>query len=107
METDKYILMITGMLIVTFLPRFLPLMLLGKKELPQKAISWLSYIPAAVLSALLAPSILMEEGGLYIALDNIALLAFFPTLLIAYKTKNIFLTVSGGMFFYLFLDIIL
>ena len=107
MEADKYIFMITGMLIVTFLPRFLPLMLLGKKELPQKVISWLSYIPAAVLSALLAPSILMQEGSLYLSLENTALLAFFPTLLTAYKTKNIFLTVSGGLVFYLFLEIIL
>ena len=107
MEADKYIFMITGMLIVTFLPRFLPLMLLGKKELPQKVISWLSYIPAAVLSALLAPSILMDGGRLYLSLDNIALLAFFPTLLPAYKTKNIFLTVSGGLIFYLLLEMIL
>jgi branched-subunit amino acid transport protein len=93
--------MISGMVIVTFIPRFLPLVLLGNKELPEKAVLWLSFIPAAVLAALLAPSILLKNGGLYLSLENTALIAFFPTLLVAYKTKNIFYTVSGGLIFYL------
>lgn len=93
--------MIAGMVLVTFIPRFLPLILLGNKELPEKAILWLSFIPAAVLAALLAPTILLKNGELYLSLENTALIAFFPTILVAYKTKNIFYTVSGGLIFYL------
>ena len=93
--------MISGMVIVTFIPRYLPLVLLGNKELPEKVVLWLSFIPAAVLAALLAPSILLKNGGLYLSLENTALIAFFPTLLVACKTKNIFYTVSGGLIFYL------
>lgn len=101
MEIIKFILMISGMVLVTFIPRALPLVLLGSKELPEKAVIWLSFIPAAVLSALLAPSILLQNGNLYLSLENTSLVAFFPTLLLAYKSKNIFYTVSGGLIFYL------
>ena len=101
METVNFILMISGMVIVTFIPRYLPLVLLGNKELPEKVVLWLSFIPAAVLAALLAPSILLKNGSLYLSPGNTALIAFFPTLLVAYKTKNIFYTVSGGLVFYL------
>ncbi len=106
MANDKYILLIVGMLIVTFLPRFLPLLFLDNKKLPDKAVRWLSFIPAAVLSALLAPAILIKNGSLSLSLNNISLLAFIPTLITAYKTKNIFYTVSGGLVFYLLLDFI-
>lgn len=106
MEITKYIIMIAGMVLVTFIPRFLPLVLLGKKELPEKAVLWLSYIPAAVLAALLAPAILLRDGSLYLNLENTALIAFFPTLLVAYKSKNIFYTVSGGLVFYFILDLL-
>ncbi|SDK43265.1 AzlD domain-containing protein [Halanaerobium congolense] len=101
MEIIKFILMIIGMFLVTFIPRVIPLILLGNKELPEKVILWLSFIPAAVLSALLAPSILLQNGSLSLKLANTSLVAFFPTLLVAYKTKNIFYTVSGGLVFYL------
>ncbi len=106
MEAINFILMILGMVIVTFIPRLLPLAMLGNKELPEKVVLWLSYIPAAVLAALLAPSILLNNGSLYLSLENTALTAFFPTLLVAYKTENIFYTVSGGLIFYLLASII-
>lgn len=106
METVNFIIMIAGMVIVTFIPRFLPLSLLGNKELPEKVVLWLSFIPAAVLAALLAPSILLKNGGLYLSLENTALIAFIPTLLTAYLTKNIFYTVSGGLIFYLIISFI-
>ena len=98
--------MIAGMLLVTFLPRFLPLMFLSNKNLPDKVVSWLSFIPAAVLSALLAPALLLNNGSLYLSLENTALLAFIPTLIIAYKTKNIFYTVSCGLIFYQIVNLI-
>ncbi|MFW6001348.1 MAG: AzlD domain-containing protein [Halanaerobium sp.] len=106
MENSRYIYTIAGMLFVTFLPRFLPLVFLSNKDLPDKVIKWLSFIPAAVLSALLAPAVLLNEGRLYLSLENTALLAFVPTLILAYKSKNIFYTVSGGLIFYLILDFI-
>lgn len=99
--------MVTGMVVVTFIPRFIPLIFLGNKELPEKVVKWLNFIPAAVLAALLAPTILLQDGSLYLSLENTALFAVIPTFLIAYKTKNIFYTVSGGFIFYLIFDLLL
>lgn len=90
------------MVFVTYLPRFLPLILLSRRDLSSGIVRWLSYIPVAVLSALLAPGILLKDGELFLSVKNISLLAFFPTIFIAVKTKNIFLTVIGGFFSYLF-----
>jgi len=104
MANDNYLFLIAGMLIVTFLPRFLPLLFLDNKKMPDRVVRWLSFIPAAVLSALLAPAILIKNGSLSLSLSNTSLLAFIPTLITAYKTKNIFYTVSGGLVFYLILD---
>lgn len=92
------------MVIVTFIPRVLPLILLGNKKLPEKVINWLSFIPAAVLAALLAPTIFLKNGSLFLSLENTALIAFLPTLIIAKITKNIFYTVSGGLIFYILIS---
>lgn len=69
--------MIIGMFLVTFIPRVIPLILLGNKELPEKVILWLSFIPAAVLSALLAPSILLQNGSLSLKLAKTFFSCFF------------------------------
>lgn len=106
MEIVKFTFIVAGMFVVTFIPRLLPLLLLGKRELPEKAVLWLSFIPAAVLSALLAPAILLQNGNLYLSFENTALIAFFPTILVAYKSKNIFYTVSSGIIFYLAISFI-
>ena len=107
MEANEYIILIAGMVFVTYLPRFLPLILLSQKNLPSGIVRWLGYIPVAVLSALLAPGILLKDGELFLSTKNISLLAFFPTIFIAVKTKNIFLTVLGGFFSYLFIQILI
>jgi len=89
--------MITGMTLVTFIPRFLPMAILSKLEIPEIVIRWLKYIPAAILASLLAPGILMDDGRLALSLHNIYLLAALPTFLVAIYKKNIFLTVVVGM----------
>lgn len=85
------------MSIVTYLPRMLPLVLLSKFELPNSLLKWLSYIPVAVLSALLFPGLLISDGKLAIHLKNKNLIAAIPCFIIAVKTKNLFLTVLIGI----------
>ncbi|HEY3315216.1 MAG TPA: AzlD domain-containing protein, partial [Bacillota bacterium] len=43
-----------GMALVTYLPRMLPLVVLSRFKLPPAVLRWLSFVPVAVLSALLA-----------------------------------------------------
>ncbi len=102
----KYVLMILGMTLVTFIPRYLPLAVLSKMEIPEVVIEWLKYIPAAILAALLAPGILIIDGRLMITPQNTYLLAALPTFLIAIYKRNIFLTVIVGMVMIIILNFI-
>jgi branched-subunit amino acid transport protein len=52
-------LLIILMALVTYLPRVLPMLLLSRRTLPRAAVLWLSYVPVAVLAALLAPASLL------------------------------------------------
>lgn len=86
------------MTLVTALPRILPLLFLAGRSLPPFVARWLSYVPVAVLAALLAPSLLSPQGALTLApADNLYFWAGLPTFALALKTRNLFLTVLGGM----------
>ena len=95
---ENIILIILSMALVTYLPRLIPILLLSRRKLPPQVGIWLSYVPVAVLAALLGPILFMPAGQ--IALhpgDNPYLWAAFPTLATALFSKNMFLTVLVGM----------
>ncbi len=56
-------LLILGMGLCTFLPRYLPLILWGDREFPDKFKTLLGFVPPAVLAAVVFPSLLMPTGG--------------------------------------------
>ena len=60
-------------------------------------ITWLRYVPVAVLSALLMPALLIPDDRLDFGGDNLFLWAAIPTFLVAWKTKSLFLPVIVGM----------
>lgn len=85
------------MMLVTYLPRMLPLVLLSRLNIPPLVLCWLKYIPVAVLASLLAPELLISNSSLNVSLNNTLLVAAIPSFLIAFKTKNLFYTVFTGM----------
>jgi branched-subunit amino acid transport protein len=95
METFFWV--VIGMLAVTYLARLIPMLVLSRMEVPEGFRRWLQFVPVAVLSALLVPNILLQNGGLALRLDNTYLLAAVPTLIVAARFKNIFLTVLCGI----------
>lgn len=96
-KISKTILIILGMGVVTYLPRMGPLVLLANRTIPEGLIRWLRFVPAAVLAALLAPELLLREGGPGLSLSNHYLLAALPCFAVAVRTKNLFLTVFIGI----------
>lgn len=46
---------IIGMMVVTFIPRLIPFLLISGKELPPKVTQFLNYVPYAALGALIIP----------------------------------------------------
>lgn len=57
----------------------------------------LEFVPAAVLSALVVPSLLIQDGQLALSLANNRLLAGAAALAAAWITENLFVTIAAGM----------
>jgi branched-subunit amino acid transport protein len=92
-----FLWIVIGMLAVTYLARLVPMLVLSRMEIPEGFRRWLQFVPVAVLSALLAPNILLQNERLALRLDNTYLLAAVPTMIVAARFKNIFLTVFCGI----------
>ena len=97
MDQTHVLLTLIGMGAVTYLPRLLPAWFLRGRELPPFLVAWLRYVPVAVLAALLLPSLLVQDGQLNFHWENLYLWAALPSILVAWKTKNMFATVLTGM----------
>ena len=93
----NYIYLILAMGFVTYLPRMLPATLLSKRKIPDFFVKFLSFVPTAVLSALLFPGVLIVENKLNIGLSNPLFIATILTFPLAYKTKYMFASVLVGM----------
>jgi branched-subunit amino acid transport protein len=94
----QYVLAIVLMSLVTFLPRLLPVLLLSKRSLPAPLARWLSYIPAAVLAALLGPALMTPAGKLELGFStNPGFWVSLPVIIVAFITRSLFATVLTGM----------
>ncbi len=93
----ELILTILGCALVTAIPRVFPLMYLSVDSLPKASLKWLSFIPVAVMAALLFPDILVHQDKLFISFENTYLLAAIPSLILAWYTKSFFGTIACAM----------
>ena len=82
---------------VTYLPRLLPVLLLSSKKLPPLVETWLRYVPVAVLSAMLLPSLIVNDDALDFSSSNLFLWAAIPTFLVAWRTRSLFGPLIVGM----------
>ncbi|MBC15516.1 MAG: branched-chain amino acid ABC transporter [Desulfovibrio sp.] len=97
MEEQIVLLTIVGMTLVTYIPRFVPVLALASRTLPEPLIRWLSYVPTAVLSAMLVPSLLLKDASFDFSMENYFLWAAIPAFILAWRTKSFFGTVALGM----------
>jgi branched chain amino acid efflux pump len=88
---------ILGMGLVTYLPRWFPLVFLSRRNLPRWLVEWLDLIPAAILSALLLPELVTHGTPRHLALWQPELWVAIPTFVFALKTKSLGGTVLIGM----------
>jgi branched-subunit amino acid transport protein len=71
--------------------------LLGRIEMPGLLERALRFVPAAALTALAMPFLFYENGALQVSLGNERLLAGVVAALIAWRTRSVLFTLSGGM----------
>jgi branched-subunit amino acid transport protein len=81
----------------TFLERFLFIYLFGKIAMPEWLSRALRFVPAAALAALVFPALTHPSGHLDLSLQNFRLLAGLGGAMVAWKTRNVLLTILAGM----------
>ncbi len=97
MSDVALILTIIGMGVITYAIRVSLFLLPEGAHLPDRLLRALRYVPAAVLSAIIAPELLMPGGAFDLSLGNERLLAGLVAILVAWRTRNVLLTVIAGM----------
>ncbi len=83
--------------LLTFATRLSFILLLERINLPGFLQRSLRFVPIAVLSAIIAPELAYANNALAISLTNPRLLAGLAATLVAYRTKNVILTITIGM----------
>jgi branched-subunit amino acid transport protein len=90
-------LIMIGIGLGTFLIRLSFIALFGQREIPPLLRRSMRFIPASVLSALVVPQILTHEGAVDISVTNPFMIAGIIAGLVAWRTKNVLLTILSGM----------
>jgi branched-subunit amino acid transport protein len=83
--------------LVTFAIRLSFIALLGKVELPPVLTRALRFVPPAVLSAIILPEMLVRDGAVDLRPGNVRLLAGVLAAFVAWRTRNVLLTIAVGM----------
>ncbi len=83
--------------LLTFGMRLSFIQLLAHVDVPEVVRRALRLVPAAVLSALVVPELLMPAGHLDLGFGNHRWLAGLVAIVVAWRTRNMLLTILAGM----------
>jgi branched-subunit amino acid transport protein len=73
------------------------LVLPEKVQLPTLLRRALRFVPAAVLTAIYAPELMVQSGAIDLTLDNARLLAGLVAIAVAWRLRRTFFTIVVGM----------
>ena len=104
LEEKTLLIMIVGMAIVTYLPRVLPLHI-ASKHWPSWLKNCIEYLPVALIAAITIPTLFVKEQN--INFYNPEFIAFVPTIMVAYFTRNLIVTVITGVISFILVSTIL
>ncbi|GAA0180190.1 AzlD domain-containing protein [Clostridium sediminicola] len=92
---SNIMILIIGMMLVTYIPRILPFYIIERLNLSDRVKRSLTYIPYAALGAMVMP------GG-FTAVDGhpyISVLALGVAVLLSFIKENLFIAVTGSVLF--------
>ncbi len=90
--------LVAGMAVVTFSIRYVLFPLSGRINFSDNLKRALGYVPPAVLTAIIVPATLMPDGQtLSLSWTNAYLAGAIITTLIGWFSKNLLITIVGGM----------
>jgi branched-subunit amino acid transport protein len=83
--------------LATFATRLSMIFLLDKLKMPDWFRRALRFVPAAVLSAIILPELATRNDALDFSLRNPQLISGVLAILVAWRTRNVLLTILAGM----------
>jgi branched-subunit amino acid transport protein len=83
--------------LITYATRLSFILLFKRIQIPAWLRRALRFVPVAVLSAIILPELVFQDGTLAVTPTNPRLLAGIVAILVAWRTKNILLTLISGM----------
>lgn len=90
--------LIAAMAIVTFLIRYPLLAISSRIKLPSQLIKGLTYLPPAILTAIVVPEVLIPTGDeILLSYTNTRLVGAIAASLVGWWTKNLLATIVVGM----------
>ena len=104
-ETLWIIIIISGLLTLAIRLSFI--VMLDRIHVSVVIKQALRFVPLTVLTAIIAPALFMPAGTLDLTLGNARLIAGCVAILVAWRTKNVLLTIVVGMVCLLILQFIL
>ena len=92
-------LLITALVIglFTYGTRLSFIVFIGSAHVPTRVQQALRFVPVAALTALVTPALFFPGGTLNLSLTNGHLIAGLLAILVAWRTKNVLLTLICGM----------
>ena len=91
------VLIISGMAIATFTIRYIMFGVSSRIVLSAGLLTALRYVPPVVLTAIVVPEVLLNEGSLSVGFGNARLVGAIAAILVSTLTKNLLLTIVLGM----------
>ena len=95
--TREELSLIIGMMLMTFLVRYPLLAVLGRVRLPERILRGLRFVPVALLSAIIAPELLIRDRAPALTLANAYLIGGLVALLVAWRWGDLLATILAGM----------
>lgn len=92
--------LIIGMMLVTFLPRYVPLALAGRVHLPDWLRQALEFVPIAVLTAIVVQVVWVRPDGLDANWDNPYLWAVVVASIAAWLKRSLLQVIAIGLAVY-------
>ena len=83
--------------VITFAYRFSLIFFLERLRLPAWVSQALRFVPIAALTAITVPELLVRDSAITVNWQNVRLLAGLVAIVVAWRTKNVFLTIGLGM----------
>ena len=90
-------LLMALMVVLTFGERYIMLELANRVSLPMWLLRSLRFVPAALLTAIAVPSLIIRGGLVDVSPLNERMLAGIVSALVAWRTRNVIYTIGAGM----------